>query len=597
MVQQLTEASPQATANTFLVASLARPFPPLAWSAANFGEIDVTVQKSLDIGPKNLLASLCLSRRKAQARREEELHGESGKSARIKKLCEHTIGDQSKLLAGSGVIAPKIPRLGSLKDISRLTDHLCALRLQIPCDSEILSTAESPLFSSFARADVKIGNRIAINPMEGWDGTADGNPTENTMRRWRRFGQSGAKLIWGGEAVAVSHSGRANPNQLVIAEHTRAGLAQLRAALVSEHKQSAGSDGGLLIGLQLTHSGRYCKPNSHSRPEPHILYHHPILDGRLGLSRDFPLLADGEIGEIIEAFHRAARIAWELGFDFVDIKHCHGYLGHEFLSAHTREGKYGGAFANRTRFLREVVQGIRTSAPGLKIGVRVSAFDTVPFRPDPTQSTKGKLGPGLPEPHSDLIPYRWGFGVSANEPTQPDLAEPIQFMALLESLQISLVNVTAGSPYYNPHIQRPALYPPSDGYQPPEDPLLGVARQMEATRELKRRFPNLIFVGTAYSYFQDFLPHVAQAALREGWVDSVGMGRMVLTYPEIFLEAARGRAVQHKKVCRTFSDCTTAPRNGLPSGCYPLDSHYKNSPMAVQLNALKTKRARVESAE
>jgi hypothetical protein len=99
-------------------------------------------------------------------------------------------------------------------------------------------------------------------------------------------------------------------------------------------------------------------------------------------------------------------------------------------------------------------------------------------------------------------------------------------LSLLESLNISLVNLTAGSPYYNPHVQRPALYPPSDGYAPPEDPLVGVARQMNAARELKRRFPNLLFVGTAYSYLQDFLPHVAQAALRDGWVDCVGLGRM-----------------------------------------------------------------------
>jgi NADPH2 dehydrogenase len=504
-----------------------------------------------------------------------------------------------------GVSAPQILRLGGLKNVSQFAEHLRALHLQIPCDREILRAADSPLFLSLTRGEIRIGNRIAINPMEGWDGTANGNPTENTLRRWRRFGQSGAKLIWGGEAVAVSHGGRANPNQLVIAQHTRAGLAQLRAALIAEHKQAAGSDAGLLIGLQLTHSGRYCKPNLHHRPEPRILYHHPILDRRLGLPPDYPLLANGEIGGIIEDFHRAARIASELGFDFVDIKHCHGYLGHEFLSAHTREGNYGGSFENRTRFLREVVQGIRAAAPQLKIGVRVSAFDSVPFHPDSTQSPNGqlggqltgKLGPGIPEPHADLLPYRWGFGVNPSDPTQPDLAEPIQFFSLLESLHIFLVNVTAGSPYYSSHIQRPALYPPSDGYQPPEDPLVGVARQMHVTRELKRRFPNLLFVGTAYSYLQDFLPHVAQAALREDWIDSVGLGRMVLTYPEIFLDAAQCGAVQHKRVCRTFSDCTTAPRNGLPSGCYPLDSHYKNSAMAVQLKALKAKRPRPEIAE
>ena len=486
--------------------------------------------------------------------------------------------------------APAILRLGSVKSVAQFREHLRTFGLAIPCDDELLSGGESPLMAPLKRGKFNIGNRIAVQPMEGWDGTADGRPSDNTIRRWRRFGQSGAKLIWGGEAVAVSHGGRANPNQLVIAEHTRAGLAALRSALIEEHKQTCGSDDGLLISLQLTHSGRYCRPNEHGRPEPKILYRHPILDRRLKLAPDFPLLSDAEIEGIIEDFHRAAGIAAELGFDFVDVKHCHGYLGHEFLSAHTREGKYGGSFENRTRFLREVVAGIRAATPKLKIGVRISAFDTVPFYPDPAQSHDGTLGPGIPESHAHLIPYRWGFGVNAAKPTEPDLTEPVNFLTLLESLQVQLVNVTAGSPYYNPHVQRPALYPPSDGYAPPEDPLFGVARQMSAARELKRKFPNIVFVGSAYSYLQDFLPHAAQAALREGWTDCVGLGRMVLAYPEMLLDAAQGRTLQHKRVCRTFSDCTTAPRNGLPSGCYPLDAHYKSSPMAGELIELKKRR-------
>ena len=484
----------------------------------------------------------------------------------------------------------EIQRLGSLRDVSHFEEHLAALRLTIPCDNELIRGAKSPLAQPIVREGIAIGNCFTINPMEGWDGAPDGNPSEHTLRRWQRFGRSGAKLIWGGEAVAVCHEGRANPNQLLAASHTKAGLARLKAALIAEHRQVSGSDDGPLIGLQLTHSGRYSCPNQKGRPEPRILYHHPLLDRRLNLPPDYPLLTDGEIEKIIEQFHGAAVMARELGFDFVDVKHCHGYLGHEFLSAHTREGKYGGSFENRTRFLREVVQGIRAASPGLEIGVRLSAFDAVPYRPDPALSTPGKLGPGIPEEHGHLIPYRWGFGVGQNDPTQPDLSETMQFFSLLEELDIRLVNLTAGSPYYCPHIQRPAFYPPSDGYQPPEDPLVGVARQMEATRQLKQRFPNLVIVGTAYSYLQDFLPHVAQAAVRLGWVDSIGLGRMVLSYPEILSDVVEGRAFQHKLVCRTFSDCTTAPRNGLPSGCYPLDGYYKKSASAELLRVAKARR-------
>jgi 2,4-dienoyl-CoA reductase-like NADH-dependent reductase (Old Yellow Enzyme family) len=172
-----------------------------------------------------------------------------------------------------------------------------------------------------------------------------------------------------------------------------------------------------------------------------------------------------------------------------------------------------------------------------------------------------------------------------------DLGETKQFLAELGAMGIRLVNLTAGSPYYNPHIQRPAFYPPSDGYQPPEDPLVGVARQMAMVRQLKAQFPKMLLVGTGYSYLQDFLPHVAQAAVRAGWVDFVGLGRMILSYPGLLLDVAEGRTVAHKLVCRTFSDCTTAPRKGLPSGCYPLDEHYKTSRFAEKLKSEKARQA------
>jgi len=461
-------------------------------------------------------------------------------------------------------------RIGSLKNIEAFQNYLRTNQIAIPCDSELLSGKASPLARRLKSDCINIGNRFAIHPMEGWDGTADGRPTELTIHRWRRFGASGAKLIWGGEAIAVREDGRANPNQLLISDGTKGGLSRLRAGLIEEHRRKTGSTDGLVIGLQLTHSGRY------SYSAPCILYRHPLLDERLGLPRDYPLLSDGDIRSIIESFHKAARIALSLGFDFVDIKHCHGYLGHEFLSSHTRRGDYGGSFENRTRFLREVVDGIRAVAPNLEIAVRFSAFDTVPYSRS-----------GTPEPLGDSIPYEWGFGVNRLDPMNPDLEEPLKFLALLRELDIRLVNITAGSPYYNPHVQRPALFPPSDGYLPPENPLTGVARQMRVTQALKSHFPDLLFVGSGYSYLQEYLPYVAQAVIREGWTDCVGLGRMVLAYPEFPLDVLEGRALDRKRLCRTFSDCTTAPRNGLPSGCYPLDERYRDSASGSRLKELK----------
>ncbi|MCP4812721.1 MAG: NADH:flavin oxidoreductase, partial [Planctomycetaceae bacterium] len=139
----------------------------------------------------------------------------------------------------------------------------------------------------------------------------------------------------------------------------------------------------------------------------------------------------------------------------------------------------------------------------------------------------------------------------------------------------------------NPHVQRPAIFPPSDGYQPPEDPLAGVARQIQAARCFKEAFPEVPMVGTGYSYLQDYLPHVAQAVVRAGWIDSVGLGRMVLSYPELPRDTLETGEMQRKRVCRTFSDCTTAPRHGLLSGCFPLDDYYKKLPEAAELQQLK----------
>ena len=475
---------------------------------------------------------------------------------------------------------------GALRDVQSFRRYLAEQRIDIPCDDVLIAGDASPLAQPIHVGPYKVANRITAQPMEGWDGTTDGRPTELTFRRWERFGASGAKLIWGGEAVAVRHDGRANPNQLVINDHSHDDLSRLRETLVAAHRRAVGSDSGLVVGLQLTHSGRYSRPNAHNRPEPKILYHHPILDKRLGIPPDYPLLSDSDLREIIDDFYKAAVVAARAGFDFVDIKHCHGYLGHELLSAHTRDGEFGGPFENRTRFLREVVTAIRAASLQLAIAVRFSACDTIPFRKDSSAEQRG-----VPESTAGLLPFRWGFGLNADDPLETDLSEPRKFLSLVRELGVQLVNISAGSPYYNPHIQRPAGYPPSDGYSSPEDPLAGVARQMRITRELKQQFPDLVVVGSAYSYLQDFLPYVAQAAIREDWTDCVGLGRMLLAYPSLLLDAIEGRPLQRKSICRTFSDCTTAPRAGLPSGCYPLDAHYKHSADAVRLKQLKaTKR-------
>ena len=439
-----------------------------------------------------------------------------------------------------------------LKTAEDFLGHLGALGISLPF-------VEDPLP---AHAD-----RYAILPMEGWDGTEDGKPTDLVERRWQRFGESGAGIVWG-EATAVRADGRANPHQLLIGPE----VASLRALLAENQR----------AGLQLTHSGRYAVNG------PLVAYEHPVLDARA--TAPIRVLSDGELDDLVGAFGRAARVAQEAGFDFVDVKACHGYLGHELLSAVDRQAPYGGAtLRERTTFLRRCVEAVRAEAPGIEVAVRFSAFDLVPHRPS-ADGDVGEPEPGAPSPY----PYAFGgdgtgLGI--------DLTEPKALLDLLaDELDVSLVCITAGSPYYVPHVQRPAFFPPSDGYLPPEDPLVGVARLLSATAELKAHRPDVTIVGTGYSYLQEWLPHVAAGVLappagaeagQRGGADWIGLGRMALSYHDLPTDLREGKPFDRRRICRTFSDCTTAPRNGLVSGCWPLDPFYKLRPDRPVLAAAK----------
>jgi NADPH2 dehydrogenase len=472
----------------------------------------------------------------------------------------------------------QIRRIAQLRTAEDLRNYLTSIGASLSFDEALQSGPSSPMSQPIQAGPLRIGNRFAVLPMEGWDAESDGQANDLVLRRWRRFGQSGSKLIWGGEAVAVRHDGRANPLQLMLDEHTLPSIANLREALIDSHREHFGNTDDLIIGLQLTHSGRFARPNDKKRLEPQILYRHPFLDSKVNYPEDATPLADDDISRLIDDFVKAAVLAQKAGFHFVDIKHCHGYLGHEFLSARNREGRYGGSFENRTRFLREVTEGIRAATSGLEIGVRLSAFDFIPFRPS-------ENGQGEPETwHSGSYDYTFGGDQTG---LGIDLTEPFAFLDLLRSLNIQLICITGGSPYYTPHVQRPALFPPSDGYLPPEDPLVGVARLLNVTAQLKKHRPELIFVGTGYSYLQDWLPNVAQFNVHNGQTDIVGIGRMALSYPELVADVLTGKPLQRKRICRTFSDCTTAPRHGLVSGCYPLDDFYKNRDEAVALAQAK----------
>ena len=468
-------------------------------------------------------------------------------------------------------------KLASVREAAALRSYCRQQGIELPVEDAF--QPGGPMQWSLTTAAGESPNRWAILPMEGWDGSPDGMPTELTRRRWRRFGSSGAGLIWGGEAVAVRHDGRANPRQLVLNDRTAQAVESLREELLTAHRLALGDRSRPVIGLQLTHSGRWSRPNSGGKLEPWIAYHHPILDRRSGGGLPHHLMTDDDFSRLIDAFIEAGVLAARCGFDFVDIKHCHGYLGHELLGAVNRPGRFGGSLENRSRFLTEVAAGLKARVPGLALGVRLSMFDALPY-------TKGPGGVGVPEPWPGIYPHAFGGDGTG---TGFDLREPVEFLKLAGGAGVRLVCTTAASPYYNPHLQRPAAQPPSDGYLTPEEPLAGVARQIHATGYLKKQVPGMIWVGSAYSYLQDWLGPVAQAVVREGLADMAGLGRMVLSYPDLIRDLEKGGPIDRKRICRTLSDCTTAPRNGLVSGCYPLDEFYKSRPEAVELKVIKAR--------
>jgi 2,4-dienoyl-CoA reductase-like NADH-dependent reductase (Old Yellow Enzyme family) len=407
-------------------------------------------------------------------------------------------------------------------------------------------------------------HRLAAHPMEGWDGdAATGEPTPDVLRRWDRLGASGAALLWGVEAFAVEFPYRANPHQLVLTRKTAgavaAGVKRIRAA----------ASGLVVVGAQLTCSGRW------SRGGPFLMHHHPQLDGRVPGGAGVPLMADSLVEDLAGLYARAARAAREAGFDFVDLKACHGYWLNEALAARTRPGKYGGSFANRVKPLLLVVDAVRREVgPNFPLGVRLSMYDGLPheedasFAGDAGARVPGLKGIGRPVPYQ--VPYLWGFGTKEDDPNVPDPSEPLETIGLLLARGVTMFNLTCGCPYANPHLSRPTDTPPVDAYRPPRDPLLEVAIHFTLTAAAKRVHPGAAILGTGYSYLRGCKFLAAEHNLRSGFADLAGVGRALLAYPDEIrrvLETGQAPPERGRVVCTGDSACTTGPRLGLKSGC------------------------------
>ncbi|MBQ3956414.1 MAG: flavin oxidoreductase/NADH oxidase [Clostridia bacterium] len=393
--------------------------------------------------------------------------------------------------------------------------------------SHDLSALKTPLV--VPGSDVTLKNRLTVHPMEGFDSLPDGGPGELTLRRIRRMASGGAGLVWA-EATAVTEDGRTNRGQLWIRRETLDGFKRMAEAA---HEAS----GGAPIILQLTHSGRFSKPQN--VPAPVIAMHNPVMDGKMPLDPSLPVVTDEYLDALPEKFGEAAALAKEAGFDGADVKCCHKYLFSELLSAYHRPGRYGGSFENRSRLFLDSIRAAAVHGDrNFVIASRFGAFD--------------------------CIPYPWGFGMDRDDPAKPDWEEPDRLYRLMAECGVRLCDMTLGSPYYNPHVNRPY---DNGGYDPPESRLAGVKRLLDAAAHMKKAVPQIALIGTGYSYLRQFAPFAAAAEIGSGHTDAAGFGRMAFAYPDFARDILEKGALDPSKVCVTCSMCTVIMRKMHATGC------------------------------
>ncbi len=398
---------------------------------------------------------------------------------------------------------------------------------------------------------VKIGgslapNSLAVLPMEGCDSELDGSPSKLVRRRYHRFAKGGAGLLWW-EANAVVEEGRANPHQMMLTEEN---LCQFKK-LVKETKalsvKSTKTDHGAVQILQLTHSGRYSRPYGH-QAYPMIVHHDPFLDPCMGLSGDIPLLSDDYLAHLPEAYAKSAILAREAGFDGVDIKACHRYLISELLASHTREGRYGGSFENRTRLLLEIIQAVKKATGNdFLVACRFNIFDA--------------------------HPYPYGFGCDRDDMWQFDDREPMGLVKALCQAGVDLLSNSAGNPYYiYPQVTRPFDYSSMGIPIPREHPLISIERLFDFTRRTQSEAGGIPVVGNGYSWLRQFLPYAGASNLKNGFCSFVGLGRSSFAYPDAPQDILEHGGMRPEKCCVTCSKCTQIMRDHGQTGCVVRDA-------------------------
>lgn len=402
-------------------------------------------------------------------------------------------------------------------------DDLLRQGLEIP-----YSTNTANLAAPLELWGKKIPNRIGIQPLEGFDSEPDGSPSARVYRRYLRFTEGGAGLIWF-EACAVSADGKSNPRQMMLHDGNVGAFRDLIRAMDSK-AASLGRDSSFKV-LQLTHSGRLSRDADWNSAA--------LSPKKKGGDDPAVYATDGRIARMVREHIHAAKLAAEAGFDAVDIKACHGYFLSELLSAYQRDGRYGGSFENRTRALLEIIDGIREeTGGGIGLCVRLNAFDSEPY-PD-------------------------GFGVTeVDGKKKPDLSETVRLCTLLREHGVRLIDVSASAPRERLFGPEPAD-PRYKKYGTPCD-------YLAAVKALKEKVGEVCFMCTGLSSFGVHGGFAGAGGIEAGWFDIAGFGRQALAYPSFASDLLERGEMDASRCCTGCGQCFALMDARCGTGCVVRD--------------------------
>jgi len=432
----------------------------------------------------------------------------------------------------------------SYKSLDALKKKIDELQLEIPISLNVDILKES----------VKINgritpNRLAIQPMEGFDANKDGSPGKLTKRRYLRYAEGGVGLIWF-EATSISENCRSNSHQLMLTNKNIKEFKKL-VSLIRENcnatLRSLGFEEECILILQLNHSGRYSKIKG--KKHPIRVFRNFELDTALRVSeKDGIIISDEELDNVENLWITKAELAEEVGFDGVDIKACHGYLISELLASRTRRGSiYGGnSLDNRSRLFLNIIKKIKKKTNDFVITSRLGIYN------------------GTPYPN--------GFGIEEKEnqnfPAPPDLSEPLELIKMLYKLGVKSINISAGNPHYRPHLTRPYDTPIRGAQKPDEHPLYSVHRMIKLTSMIKEQIPDdMIIIGSGYSYLRQYAGNVIASLIQSKQVDLCGFGRMSIANPNFPKQIFQNGIIDKQKVCISCSKCSELMRAGNNTGC------------------------------